>query len=306
MWSERDTPLVSIITPSYQQGKFLQRTLESVAGQTYPQIEHIVMDGGSTDGSVDLLRAFAASQPHGRFQWVSEPDQGQADAINKGLGRTNGRILAYLNSDDLYAPDAVEKAVTYLLQHPDVYLVHGRGCHIDVHDQRLDPYPSKPCDYAGLGTYCFICQPTAFWRREASDAIGTFDTTLQYGLDYDYWIRLSKRFALGFLEAELAYTRLHQDAKTVGQREAMHREILRVVKHHYGRVSYHWIYAAANAKSWMERLRSGNRWVRWVYPPVFGAASAVLYILWNRRLPVRMLQHVRPGIARVGKAQIFE
>ena len=124
------TPLVSIITPSFNQGQFIAETLQSVARQTYPAIEHIIMDGGSTDESPAIIQAYAKQHP-GTVSWVSEPDHGQADAINKGMKQASGEILAYLNSDDTYAPGAIATVVAFLKEHPEVHLVHGRGLHIN-------------------------------------------------------------------------------------------------------------------------------------------------------------------------------
>lgn len=290
-------PLVSIITPSLDQGRFLPATLRSVASQTYPRMEHVIVDGGSTDGSVAIIRAHAATFP-GKVIWVSEPDKGQTDAINKGLRIASGSILAYLNSDDTYEPGTVAAAAGFLQEHPDIALVHGRGFHVDSGGRRLDEYPSKPCDHSSLAEYCHICQPTAFWRREVLDAIGPFDGSLRFCMDYDYWIRASRRFPMGYLDRHLANTRLHEAAKTVSQRFAAHREIVRTLKRHYDAVSDHWIYAYANSFPWIHRLRSGSVPRSLVYVAAFTLLAGGLFLKYNRRIPLRSLGHFFRSLPR--------
>jgi len=281
-----DCPLVSIVTPSLNQGRFLPATLQSVAAQTYPRIEHIVVDGGSSDDSVAIIKAYAAAHP-GRITWSCEPDRGQADAINKGLRRASGSILAYLNSDDTYESGTVASAVGFLQEHPDIALVHGRGFHVDAGGNQLDGYPSKPCDHASLAEYCHVCQPTAFWRHEAAKVAGPFDVTLRYCMDYDYWIRVSRRFPLGFLDRHLANTRLHDAAKTVNQRLPAHREIVRMLKKHYSAVSNHWIYSYANSFPAIHRLRSSSLPQSLIYVVAFTTLAAGLFLKYNHRIPLR-------------------
>lgn len=282
-------PLVTIVTPSFNQGAYLRATLDSVLKQTYPLIELIVVDGGSNDDTVPILKQYAQAYPD-RLTWTSEPDRGQADAINKGLRHASGDVLAYLNSDDTYEPDAVKLAVSTFQRLPEVGLVHGLGMHIDPTGLSLDPYPSEPCDHQSLSRYCTICQPTAFWRRRVYETLGGFDESLQYGLDYDYWIRASRHFAFGFIDRHLANTRLHADAKTVGQRHRMHHEIVGIVKAHYGCVSDHWIYAYANSFPSMDRLRAAGRPAFIPYVIWFSVLSGILFLKWNRRIPARSVR----------------
>lgn len=300
-----ENPRVTIVTPSFNQADYLRQTLESVANQTYPRVEHLVLDGGSNDGSADILRDFATTRDPECFRWVSEPDGGQADAINKGLEKAGGHILAYLNSDDLYEPDAVEKAVTFFLQNPEAAFVHGRGQHIDPEGNPLDPYPSKPCDFEELAVYNFICQPTAFWRAEVYRELGGFKKELRYCMDYEYWIRVSRRFQMGFLASTLAYTRLHDEAKTVGQREPMHREIVRMQYGYYGKVSPHWIYSLANAHPGLSALREGNVLQRAVAFVWFLFRSAGLFLKWNRRIPLREFQRFFHRVLKQDHEQII-
>lgn len=228
-------PLVSIVTPSYNQAPFIEETISSVLTQDYPNIEYMVVDGGSTDATVEILRRY-----EGRLRWVSEPDGGQADAINKGLREAKGEIFGWLNSDDTYLPEAIGKVVDFFRIHPDVGMVYGEGYHVDAVGRTIERYYTEPFDYQRLGEICFICQPTAFFRAEVFAAVGPLDVSLQYALDYDYWIRIAKQFRIGHLNEYLANSRLHTNCKTWSKRVEVHEEILRTVRRHYGRIPVTW------------------------------------------------------------------
>ena len=161
--------LVSVVMPTLNQARFLERALESVHAQTYHPIEHVVIDGGSTDGTVEILRRAAAA---GRLSYVSEDDRGMYDAINKGLARTTGEILAYLNSDDAWFPWAVETVVAAFEAHPDADLVYGDGIKVDEasgsHRLRILP----PFHRISVANYESLCQPAVFWRRELYERMG--------------------------------------------------------------------------------------------------------------------------------------
>src|SRR5262245_29974254 len=180
-------PRVSIITPSFNQAHFLRRTVESVLGQSYPHVEYIVVDGGSTDGTVEVLQSYGH-----QLTWVSEPDRGQSAAINKGLSWARGEVLAYLNSDDVLLPGAVARVVAHLTANPHCDLVYGRAHYIDEHDQVVGAYHTDDYSFARLMHDCCICQPAAFWRRRIQDRVGAFDEALDYAMDYDYWLRVDR------------------------------------------------------------------------------------------------------------------
>jgi glycosyltransferase involved in cell wall biosynthesis len=226
-------PLVSIVTPSYNQGRFLRRTIESVLAQTYPHVEYLVVDGGSDDETLDVLRSFGD-----RVRWISEPDSGQAEAINKGLRQTHGEIVGYLNSDDVILPDAIEHVVRRFRDHPECDLVYGDADYIDEEDDVIGRYRTAPYSFERLMEDCCICQPAAYWRASAGAVIGPFDETLQYALDYDYWIRLDRGgFVLQHLPVTLAQSRLHTGAKTLRARPQIYDEIFRVCRARGGYVS---------------------------------------------------------------------
>lgn len=225
-------PLVSIVTPSYNQGRFLRRTIESVLTQSYPNIEYIVMDGGSSDESVDILESYGS-----RFHWVSEKDKGQTDAINKGMALAKGEILAYLNSDDVLLPGAIEKVVAFFHRNPYCDLVYGNADYIDEDDGLIGPYNTADYSFDRLIQDCMICQPAAFWRKSITDRIGPFDDRLNFVMDYDYWMRIAKSGAgIQFIPDKLACSRLYAETKTLSSRSKIYREIFVISRKHAGYV----------------------------------------------------------------------
>ncbi|NIP43276.1 MAG: glycosyltransferase, partial [Aliifodinibius sp.] len=188
-------PLVTIITPSYNQAPYLEDTILSVLMQDYPNIEYFIVDGGSTDGSLEIIKKYA-NQIAG---WVSEPDQGQTDAINKGFSMANGEVLAWINSDDTYYPHAVKEAVDFLSSHPDVGLVYGDTNFINSNGRIIGRFNAQQTSYRRLrrgGVY--IPQQSSFFRAEVWKEVGPLDPDFYFAMDYDLWVRIAK-------EREIAY-----------------------------------------------------------------------------------------------------
>ncbi|MCC6804246.1 MAG: glycosyltransferase [Anaerolineae bacterium] len=212
-------PLVSIITPSFNQAWYIQATIDSVLTQDYPALEYLIVDGGSTDGTVDILRQ--CTDP--RMKWVSEPDRGQSDAINKGLKWATGEFIAYINSDDLLLPGAVSATLEEFRQHPDYALVYGDCIHIRSDGSQIaeNYYGAEAFDLEQvLMGRVFIPQQTVFWRRTVTESIGAFDETLHYLMDVDYWLRaVAAGFRLLYVPGIRAAYRLHDSSKTVSQVE---------------------------------------------------------------------------------------
>ncbi len=235
-----DRPLVSIVTPSFQMAKFLDETIESVLNQDYPHIDYIVMDGGSTDGTLEILQKHQA-----RLRYWSRPDGGQADAVNKGFLESRGRVFAFLNADDTYLPGAVGKAVTQLVAHPTAAVVYGEGLHVFENGETMDRYPTQPFSDELLAHNCFICQPTTFLWSDVFESAGMLDTAVT-ALDYDLWIRISRQ-GHGFLKIddELATSRMYKDNKTLRARGQVYRDIIGIVGRHYGYVPYSWLFGYA-------------------------------------------------------------
>jgi GT2 family glycosyltransferase len=203
-------PRVTIVTPSYNQGRFLEETIRSVLLQGYPNLEYIVVDGGSTDESVDILRRYAPFLTY----WVSEPDNGQSHAINKGLQRATGEILAYLNSDDLYSPNAIRTSVEFLHAHAESNLVYASARRIDAESVVREKVVPPEFGLRLLLAKCFIRQPTVFFHRRLVDRVGPFDESLDYGMDYDFWLRCTAVTAPRRLRAFTAADRFHAGAKS--------------------------------------------------------------------------------------------
>lgn len=205
-------PTISIVTPSYNQAAFLEQTILSVLNQGYPNLEYIIMDGGSTDGSVDIIRKYADRLAY----WVSEPDQGQADAINKGWQRSHGEIVAWLNSDDTYEPGALQAATECFVARPDVYLVYGDMNFVDDEGNVFERFHAPDFDLRTfIGDSCYIRQPTTLFRRAALEQVGTLDTRLHYAMDYDLFIRICARFPVQRLPHIMANFRYHPASKTM-------------------------------------------------------------------------------------------
>jgi glycosyltransferase involved in cell wall biosynthesis len=218
-------PLVTIVTPSFNQARFLEATIESVLSQDYPRIEYIVLDGGSTDGSVDILRKH---EPR-LAAWSSKPDEGQTDAINRGFAVANGDILAYLNSDDIYFPGAVSKAVGYLQAHPEVGMVHGAAHYIDEAGRAVARFPSARTGHRDLRRGApRIAQQAAFFRTTAWRMVGPLDPTFHYAMDYDLWVRLSAVTPLAYVPSLWAGFRLHGESKSMTVARQCWPEMMRV------------------------------------------------------------------------------
>ena len=221
-----ELPCVSIVTPSYNQARFLEQTIQSVLGQDYPNLEYFVMDGGSTDGSLEIIQRYAPRLAG----WVCEKDRGQTDALNKGFARATGQILAWLNSDDTYEPGAVSAAVAALTSRPDAAAIYGEANFIDENGRVIGRFPAAQTDLPRLRRgYVHVPQQATFFRGDLWRAIGPLDPSFYFAMDYDLWVRLAGRGPLVYLPGQVwANFRLHSGAKTIAADDRCWPEMLRV------------------------------------------------------------------------------
>lgn len=202
-------PLVSVVTPSYNQAAYLETTIRSVLDQDYPSVEYMVVDGGSSDGSVEIIKKYADRLSW----WVSEKDRGQGDAINKGFARVKGQIVAWLNSDDYYLPNAITSAINLFEQNPDALLVYGDMLAVDENRHTLNVLKYGQYSLDDLLCFQIIGQPAVFFRREAFERAGGLEITFHYMLDHHLWIRIAQQGRIVHVPQTWAAARFHPAAK---------------------------------------------------------------------------------------------
>jgi len=218
-------PLISIVTPSYNQAQFLEETIQSVLGQEYASIEYLLVDGGSTDGSLGIIQRYTSRLAW----WVSQRDSGQAEAINKGLARAQGKYVAWLNSDDLYLPGAIGQAVAALEEHPQVGLVFGDAITVDPRGERLKRLSFGDWGLPELMRFRIICQPAVFMRRAVLERAGFLDLTYHFMLDHHLWLRVARLAPILHVKQVWAAARHHPGAKNVTQAPGFGQETLRLL-----------------------------------------------------------------------------
>lgn len=236
-------PTVSIITPSFNQAAFIEETIRSVLLQNYPALDYLVIDGGSSDGTLDILRRYERW-----LCWLSEPDRGQTDAINKGLRLAKGNVLAYLNSDDSYLPGTIRTIVDHFQTNPEVGLIYGDCYAVNTDGVAYGTIRGHPFNLRRMimrGE--FVPQQAAFWSRQAMEEVGPLDASLHYCMDHDYLIRIGQRFPVHYIPLPLATFRFHTGSKTVSRQEAHWHELMAVCRH-YGMTPW-------TAWYWIRRLR---------------------------------------------------
>lgn len=221
-----EKPLVSIVTPSFNQARYIEATIRSVLDQDYPNLEYIIVDGGSSDGAVEIIQRYA----NHLAWWVSEKDKGQTDALNKGFARAQGQILAWINSDDTYEPGAISAAVEYLTQHPNVGAVYAETNFIDEKGRVIGRFPAAQTDYPRLRRgYVHVPQQATFFRADLWQQVGPLDPDFYFAMDYDLWVRLAKQAPLAYLPGPVwANFRLHSNAKTIAADDRCWPEMLKV------------------------------------------------------------------------------
>jgi glycosyltransferase involved in cell wall biosynthesis len=217
-------PRISIVTPSFNQKPFIEATIRSVLLQGYPNLEYVVMDGGSTDGTVEVIRQYAPWLDY----WTSAPDRGQADAINRGLARATGEIVAWLNSDDTYLADTLATVARAFLADPEVYLVFGDCNIVDEESRVLEVIRPGAVDLRCVLLTNPIPQPAAFFRRRALDAVGLLDPNFRYALDHEFWVRVARQYRIAHLPQTLANFRMYRGSKSVSQLDGFLEEYITI------------------------------------------------------------------------------
>jgi glycosyltransferase involved in cell wall biosynthesis len=214
---------ISIVTPSYNQAEFIEATIRSVMHQDHDDVEHIVIDGGSTDGTTAVLKKYA------HLHWVSEKDSGQSNAINKGFARATGDVVAWLNSDDYYEENVFGAVADYFRSHPDCMLLYGNITFVGRDGRPLYSITGDTIDYDAL-IACpdIVRQPSFFWRREVITEVGGVDENLHLVMDFDFLLRIGKKHRFHFVNRNLSYYRYYRDNKSLSQARRQTVEICRV------------------------------------------------------------------------------
>ena len=257
----KELPLISIVTPSLNQGAYVEENIKSVVSQNYPHFEHIIIDGGSTDGTIDILKKY------GHLIWVSERDKGQSEAINKGFRKAHGKIIGWLNSDDCYALDAFFTVVKDLNKAQGKYIVFGDCNIIDGKGNRVGYCRGRLPDSSNLMKYWnrdyTIPQPSVFFYRDVLQTVGYLDERLHYAMDYDFWLRISKHYQFHYIKKPLAIMRVHDSAKSNPGEEVFENEWFKISRKYWGNlfsISYYKnIFMALNFRSNLMRINAYSK-----------------------------------------------
>src|SRR6516165_6320277 len=256
---------VSIITPSLNQAPFIERSIQSVLAQQWRPLEHIVIDGGSTDGTLDILKKYS-----GQLRWVSEPDKGQSDAVNKGIRTATGDVIGWLNSDDIYYPGAVKLAAEFLAAHPELDAVYGMADYIADDDSIIDIYPTEPWHFPRLKDVCFICQPALFLRRSVFERHG-------------------------YLETKLAGARMYVGNKTISGRTQAYTEMIEMFRRSFGTVPDSWLFGYAHMIA-KKRSDVDEHPTRFLFEK--GVRSIGAALRWNRSISPNMIYRLLHGMSK--------
>jgi glycosyltransferase involved in cell wall biosynthesis len=254
-------PKITVVTPSYNQARFLEATLRSIHEQAYPNLEHIVVDGGSTDGSVEIIQRYADRLAY----WVSEPDNGQTDALIKGFTRATGDILAWLNSDDLYEPGTLWEVAEFFAVNPEVQFVYGDAVWIDTEGRILRPKKEIPfCWFIWIYDHNYIPQPSAFWRRELYHLVGGLDPRFDLAMDAELWSRFAAHTRPVHVRRIWSRIRFYPEQKNQRLRARSDEEDKVIRERCLGRKEHPWARRAKKviAKSWRVgwKLATGCYW----------------------------------------------
>jgi glycosyltransferase involved in cell wall biosynthesis len=308
--------IFSVVTPSYNQGGFLAETIESVLSQAGDfHIDYIVVDGGSSDASVAILQRYEDLLTLGKwpvacrgitFRWLSAPDEGQSDALLQGFRMARGEIFSWLNSDDCYLPGALQSTADSFREQPETALSYGGAHYCDPAGAVIGSYRTEAFHFERLAWFNFICQPSAFFRREAYEAVGGLNRTLRFAMDLDLWIRIGRRFPCRYLPRVLSSYRLHEESKTLSAATLVENceEALRLALLHFGWAPLTRVYNCCDSlcRARLPGWLSGNK-------PALLTATLTLSVtrsLWlNRGIRARDLKLLnRENFAKLTKNRI--
>lgn len=269
--------LLSIITPSYNQGQFIERTIQSVIRQNYSNIEYIIFDNCSTDNTKKILNKYKES-----INFFIQNDNGQSHAINKGFKLAKGEIIGWLNSDDIYYDNIFAEVINFFKNNPTVDVIYGDGNHIDENDKKINSYDTEDWDAERLKDVCFICQPSVFFRSNILKNVGYLDENLQFCMDYDFWIKISK-FKLNVQRINLliAGSRLYDSNKTLGSRVKVHYEINYMLRKNYGFTPDKWLFNYAHVKTESLNIYRNKKYLYLFLIVIFTFYAS---IRWNKKI----------------------
>lgn len=253
-------PKISLITPSYNQGQYLEDTLKSVLDQNYPNLEYIVIDGGSQDHSVDIIEKYSSQLTY----WISEPDQGQTDALQKGFSKATGDILGWLCSDDILQPNTLSEVAQFFGENPDAQIVYGDSLWIDPKGNLIRPRKEHSFSrYILLYSHNFISQPSTFWTRQVYEQVGGLDSKFDVAMDADLWLRFSEVTELHHVQKLWSCMRIYPEQKTYRLFEQREAEKKQLRERYYGSEP-NWLVAYKRAIAQFQRttlkLSSGCYW----------------------------------------------
>lgn len=226
-------PCVTVVTPSFNSGSTIAKTIESVLNQTYPHIDYIVMDGGSRDNTAEIVAPYQADP---RLTFISEPDEGQSDAINKGWQRAKGEFVAWLCADDRYLPHTIQTAVDYFTANPDAGWVYGRDAYINIHGDPI-PFVHHVTEWSYdrvLSQDLYISQPTVFWRKQIVDEFGYLRQDLDWGMDMEYYLRIGRKYPGHKLDEQMAIITWSRETKTFGEDKKRRLREIESISQQYG------------------------------------------------------------------------
>jgi len=228
---------LSIITPSYNQGKYIERTVKSVLSQGVSNFEYIVVDGCSNDATLSILDSY-----QDKIRIISEKDKGQSDAINKGIKLSQGDIICWLNSDDIYYPGTLKFVEEFFSKNPDIDVLYGKAKHIDEFDKVFSIYPTEEWNLNQFKKHCFLSQPAVFFRRRVLDQIGLLNENLNFCMDYELWLRMGlAEFRFHHVDKFLSATRLYAETKTLSEPKKVLFETIIMLREQLGYVPSLWL-----------------------------------------------------------------